>query len=193
MHTHIHTYTRNQHLLVELQEQGRMSSLSIRSFVLMIQSLCSFKAYGVDPKSPGMDPKVITIESVPISEYWFRRIFMGTHRRESLYSQIEPPWTYCAHEYGHCYCNGKVRFGDANYNSWSQAMVVTGGISCIQNLFGGSPWTGNQRTCQCATGNPKIVPVEFRKSDVIWRFESACARVHDLLRVRWRRSVRRGE
>ena len=146
----------------------------------MIQSLCSFKAYGVDPKSPGMGPsKVITIESVPISEYWFRRIFMGTHRRESLYSQIEPPWTYCAHEYGHCYCNGKVRFGDANYKSWSQAMVVTGGISCNQNSFGGSPWTGNQRTCQCATGNPKIVPVEFRKSDVIWRFESACARVCD--------------
>lgn len=143
--------------------------------------LCSFKAYGVDPKSPGMDSsKVITIESVPISEYWFRRIFMGTHRRESLYSQIDT-WNYCAYEHGYCYCNGKVRFGDANStNSWSQEMVVTGTISCNQYIFFGNynPGWNVQKTCQCAAGT-KIVPVEFRKSDVIWRFESACARVCD--------------
>ena len=111
-----------------------MSSVSIRSFVLMIESLCSFEAYGVDSKYPGMNAtKVITIESVPISEYWFRRIFMGTHRRESLYRQIDPPTYY---------------------------------------------------------GNSKIMPVEFRKNDVMWRLESAYAGVHDLLRVRLRRSVR---
>jgi len=43
--------------------------------------LCSFETYGVDPKystveSDASPPaKVITIESVPISEYWFKRIF----------------------------------------------------------------------------------------------------------------------
>ena len=52
------------------------------SFVLIIESLCSFEAYGVDPNpatsnASKSETKVITIESVPISEYWFRKIFIG--------------------------------------------------------------------------------------------------------------------
>jgi hypothetical protein len=50
--------------------------------VLIIASSCSFQAYGGDPHTATSnasmsETKVITIESVPISEYWFRKIFIG--------------------------------------------------------------------------------------------------------------------
>ena len=49
-----------------------------------------FATYGVDSTYPGRS-KVITIESVPISEYWFKMIFLGEMRlQDSLYEWGKP-------------------------------------------------------------------------------------------------------
>ena len=49
-----------------------------------------FATYGVDSTYPGRS-KVITIESVPISDYWFKMIFLGEMRlQDSLYEWGKP-------------------------------------------------------------------------------------------------------
>ena len=62
--------------------------------MLTKRCVCSFEAYGVASEDPTRPGKVITIKSVPISEYWFKMIFLGEQRLfDSLYEyDHDPPY-----------------------------------------------------------------------------------------------------
>ena len=63
--------------------------------MLTKRCVCSFEAYGVASEDPTRPGKVITIQSVPISEYWFKMIFLGEQRLfDSLYEYDHDPIPY---------------------------------------------------------------------------------------------------
>ena len=139
--------------------------------MLMIGSSCRFLAYSVDSKSPATsntsesETKVITMDSIPISEYWFRKIFLG-HEQMRCYD--DPVWTDshgegCISYVSKSYCHDGGYGPKWNFNWGTFAEFAVDGVDA------------SQACCACGRS-----PQEFNKSTILARFESACACASDL-------------
>ena len=62
--------------------------------------------------------------------------------------KMSKDWLKCADEDGACACDGEVRFGDPESNTWSDIKITSGSIECSNGIFG-DPIYGVVKQCQC--------------------------------------------
>lgn len=70
-----------------------------------------------------------------------------------------------------CTCTGKVRIGYGN--KWSSWTDVTGSIQCASSNFGGDPFPGQAKECQCQVSPATVITPLTKKPLKSWNQEYA--------------------